>query len=100
MHLDAAFTPAALNEVPALAQAAEAVGFAAAWTTETQHDPFLPLALAAEHTSRLHLGTAVAIGLARSPLTLAHTAWDLAEQSRGRFSLGLGTQVKPHIERR
>jgi probable F420-dependent oxidoreductase len=86
--------------VPALARAAEALGFDAAWTTETQHSPFLPLPLIAEHTRRLRFGTAVAIGFARSPVTLAHTAWDLAEQSGGRFMLGLGTQVKPHIERR
>lgn len=100
MHFDAAFSPASLAQVPALARAAEAIGFDAAWTTETQHNPFLPLPLVAEHTSRLRFGTAVAIGFARSPITLAHVAWDLAEQSGGRFILGLGTQVKPHIERR
>lgn len=100
MLLDAALAPASLRQAPALARAAEAVGFAAAWTTETQHNPFLPLPLIAEHTTRLRFGTAVAIGLARSPLTLAHVGWDLAEQSGGRFILGLGTQVKPHIERR
>jgi probable F420-dependent oxidoreductase len=100
MLLDAALTPASLAGVPALARAAEAAGFEAVWTQETQHNPFLPLPLVAEHTTRLRFGTAVAIGFARSPLTLAHTAWDLAEQSGGRFMLGLGTQVKPHIERR
>jgi probable F420-dependent oxidoreductase len=100
MHLDVTFMTNTLGQIPALATAAEALGFGAAWTSETQHDPFLPLALAAEHTRRLQLGTAVAIGFARSPMTLAHTAWDLAEQSGGRFILGLGTQVKPHIERR
>ncbi len=100
MHLDAALSTQVLTEMPALARAAEAMGFSAMWTTETQHDPFLPLTLAAEHTARLRFGTAVAIGFARSPMTLAHTAWDLAAQSRGRFMLGLGTQVKPHIERR
>jgi probable F420-dependent oxidoreductase len=100
MYFDAAFTPASLAQVPALARAAEAAGFDAAWTTETQHNPFLPLPLIAEHTTRLRFGTAVAIGFARSPVTLAHVAWDLAEQSGGRFVLGLGTQVKPHIERR
>ncbi len=100
MRLDAALTYTQLSEVPALARAAEAAGFDAIWTTETQHDPFLPLALAAEHTQRLNIGTAVAIGFARSPMTLAHTAWDLAAQSGGRLMLGLGTQVKAHIERR
>lgn len=100
MKLDVAFMSSWLNDLPALARAAEDVGFDAIWTSETQHDPFLPLALAAEHTHRVKLGTAVAIGFARSPMTLAHTAWDLAHQSHGRFILGLGTQVKAHIERR
>jgi probable F420-dependent oxidoreductase len=58
------------------------------------------MALITENTERMHMGTAVAIGLARSPATLAYTAWDLAEASGGRFILGLGTQVKAHIERR
>lgn len=100
MKLDVAFMSSWLNDLPALARAAEDLGFDAIWTSETQHDPFLPLALAAEHTQRVKLGTAVAIGFARSPMTLAHTAWDLAHQSKGRFILGLGTQVKAHIERR
>jgi probable F420-dependent oxidoreductase len=100
MDFDATFHFTSLSQVPALARAAEAVGFSAVWTTETQHDPFLPHALIAEHTRQLQSGTAVAIGFARSPMTLAHTAWDLAAQSGGRFRLGLGTQVKAHIERR
>ncbi len=100
MLFDAALTHTSLSQIPALAQAAESFGFSAVWTTETQHDPFLPLTLAAEHTAHLQFGTAVAIGFARSPMTLAHTAWDLAAQSNGRFMLGLGTQVKAHIERR
>src|SRR5262249_36615599 len=100
MLLDASILPASLNEVPALARAAEAAGLAGVWTSETQHSPFLPLPLIAEHTTRLQFGTAVAIGFARSPVTLAHTAWDLAAQSGGRFLLGLGTQVRAHIERR
>jgi probable F420-dependent oxidoreductase len=100
MKLDAAFPPTQLGSVPEIARAAEALGFSALWTTETQHDPFLPHALIAEHTSRLESGTAVAIGFARSPATLAYTSWDLAQASRGRFILGLGTQVKVHVERR
>jgi probable F420-dependent oxidoreductase len=86
--------------VPALARQAEAIGAAGAWVAETKHDPFLPLALAAEHTTRLELGTAVAIAFARSPTVIAQTAWDLAKLSGGRFRLGLGTQVKAHVERR
>jgi probable F420-dependent oxidoreductase len=76
------------------------MGFNALWTTETMHDPFLPGALIAEHTQTLGFGTAVAIAFARSPANLAYTAWDLAQASSGRFILGLGTQVKAHIERR
>jgi probable F420-dependent oxidoreductase len=89
-----------LTDIPSIAQAAEAIGFDAIWTSETQHDPFLPLTLIAEHTARLKFGTAIAIAFARSPMILAYTAFDLARQSNGRFILGLGTQVKAHIERR
>ncbi len=100
MKFDIAIQPTSLAQVPALARTAEALGFDAVWTAETQHDPFLPHALLAEHTTHLRFGTAVAIGFARSPMTLAHSAWDLAHLSGGRFMLGLGTQVKAHIERR
>jgi alkanesulfonate monooxygenase SsuD/methylene tetrahydromethanopterin reductase-like flavin-dependent oxidoreductase (luciferase family) len=100
MNFDAALPPVPLKEVPALAKAAEETGFSALWTQETQHDPFLSCALIAEHTSRMQFGTAIAVSFARSPATLAYTAWDLAAQSGGRFILGLGTQVKAHIERR
>ncbi|MGD2253154.1 MAG: TIGR03617 family F420-dependent LLM class oxidoreductase [Anaerolineales bacterium] len=100
MKFDASIPPTSLNQIPALAQEAEAIGFDALWSSETQHSPFLPLALVAEHSKRLDFGTAVAIGFARSPTTLAHTAWDLADVSGGRFILGLGTQVRAHVERR
>lgn len=100
MKFDASIHPVSLKEVPELAQAAESQGLDALWTSETQHDPFLPLALAAEHTTNLHLGTAIAVGFARSPGSVAYTAWDLAQASGGRFILGLGTQVRAHIERR
>ncbi|MFZ1041109.1 MAG: TIGR03617 family F420-dependent LLM class oxidoreductase [Anaerolineales bacterium] len=100
MKLDASLPPVSLRDVPAIAQAAEEIGFDALWTSETQHNPFLPCALIAEHTSKLNFGTAIAVSFARSPATLAYTAWDLAAQSNGRFILGLGTQVKAHIERR
>ncbi|HMQ34322.1 MAG TPA: TIGR03617 family F420-dependent LLM class oxidoreductase [Chloroflexaceae bacterium] len=83
-----------------VAAAAEELGFGALWAPETAHNPFLPLALAAEHTRRLTLGTAVAIAFPRSPMVTAQVAWDLAAMSRGRFVLGLGTQVRAHIERR
>lgn len=97
---DAALAPSSLKRIPALAERAEALGFSAVWTSETQHNPFLPHAVIAEHTTQLLSGTAVAIALARSPGDLAYSAWDLAAASGGRFILGLGTQVKPHIERR
>ena len=100
MKFDAALPPVHLKDVPAIAKAAEEIGFDALWTQETQHDPFLPFPLIAEHTQRLKMGTAIAVSFARSPANLAYTAWDIAAQSGGRFMLGLGTQVKAHIERR
>jgi len=100
MKFDLALAPASLTEVATLTRRAEALGVDGLWTTELQHDPFLPLPLVAEHSNTLSFGTAVAIAFARSPMTVAHTSWDLAAQSQGRFILGLGTQVKPHIERR
>jgi probable F420-dependent oxidoreductase len=92
--------------VPDLASAGEqfaeleALGYDGAYTYETRHDPFLPLALAADRTATLRLGTAVAIAFARTPMLLATLARDLQDVSAGRFVLGLGTQVRPHIERR
>lgn len=100
MLIDTTFSPMYLKTVPKIAVAAEAMGFDGAWVTETQHSPFLPGPLIAEHTERLQFGTAVAISFARSPASLAYTAWDLAQASNGRFILGLGTQVKGHVERR
>jgi len=100
VKFDAQIAPSSLTGIPEVAKGAVRVGFDAIWSSETQHDPFLPLALVSEHTERLRFGTSVAIGFARSPATLAYTAWDLAETSNGRFILGLGTQVAPHIKRR
>lgn len=102
MKFDATLSPDTrhLREIPAIARAAEAVGFGALWTPETQHNAFLPLALAAEHTEQMALGTSVAIAFARSPMVIAQEAWDLQTLAQGRFLLGLGTQVKAHIERR
>ena len=82
------------------ARAAEELGFAGLWTSETKHDAFLPLAIAANETEELHLGTSVAIAFSRSPMETAQTAWDLQSLSDGRFILGLGTQVRAHVERR
>lgn len=100
MRIDASLPLVGLKQAAAIGREAEALGFAGIWSSETQHDPFLPLALIASETTDLEIGTAVAIGLARSPATLAYTSWDLAANSNGRFTLGLGTQVRAHIERR
>jgi probable F420-dependent oxidoreductase len=102
MKLDAALAidAAHLRDVAKIARAAEAIGFAGLWTPETQHNGFFPLLVAAEHTQRIELGTAVAIAFPRSPMVMAQNAWDLQALSGGRFSLGLGTQVRAHIERR
>jgi probable F420-dependent oxidoreductase len=82
------------------AREAEAAGYSGVWTAETAHDPFLPLLLAAEHTTDIELGTSIAVAFARNPMTLANTAWDLQSFSGGRFVLGLGSQIKPHITKR
>src|SRR5258707_11710127 len=100
MKFDAAIHPNSLKLVPGLAQEIESFGFDGLWTTETAHNPFLPMTLAAANTSRISLGTAIAIAFARSPMITAQLAWDLAELSDGRFILGLGTQIKAHITKR
>ncbi len=100
MHIDARLEHRSLAEVPEIARTAERLGFDGLWTSETDHDPFLGAALAAEHSSRITIGTSIALAFTRSPTTLAHTAWDLAALSSGRFVLGLGTQVRAHITRR
>jgi probable F420-dependent oxidoreductase len=82
------------------AQKLEAAGYAGGFTFEGRHDPFLPLAVAAQQTERLELMPGIAIAFARNPMTLANIAYDLQLLSKGRFVLGLGTQIKPHIERR
>jgi probable F420-dependent oxidoreductase len=78
----------------------EALGYDAIFTGEAGIDPFLPLALAAEHTRRIQVGTSIAVAVARSPVVTAQVAHDLNELSGGRFILGLGSQVRAHIERR
>jgi probable F420-dependent oxidoreductase len=100
MKFDASLLVHDLGQMPALARFADETGFDGIWTFETAHEPFLPLVLAAEHSRRLSLGTSIAVAFARSPAILAHIGWDLARFSKGRFILGLGTQVKGHNERR
>jgi probable F420-dependent oxidoreductase len=92
--------PKEIARVGPAAAAAEQAGFDGIWAGETQHDPFLMLLEAAGATSRISVGSAVAIAFARNPMTIANSGWDLAGYSRGRFILGLGSQVQPHIEKR
>ena len=75
-------------------------GYDGCWTAEINHDPFLPLTLAAEHTDAIELGTSIAVAFARNPMTVANVGWDLQEYSGGRLNLGLGSQIQPHIEKR
>jgi len=89
-----------LGAIAAAGERAERLGFDVVNTPEAGHDPFLPLPIVAEHTRRIRLGTNVAVAFPRSPLATAQVAWDLQHLSGGRFQLGLGTQVKGHIERR
>jgi probable F420-dependent oxidoreductase len=78
----------------------EQIGYNTGFSFEAKHDPFLPLALASQTTSELRLGTAVAIGFARNPMVLANVGYDLQQMSGGRFVLGLGSQIRPHIQNR
>jgi probable F420-dependent oxidoreductase len=89
-----------LETAGASARETEEAGYDGAWSAETGHDPFLPLVLAAEHTERIELGTGIAVAFARNPMNLASMANDLQAYSKGRFMLGLGSQIKPHIEKR
>ena len=100
MKIDSLMPPAAPIKIVEQARAFEAQGFDCVWTFEAMSDAFLPLAHAAAATERLEIGTNIAVAFARSPFSMAQIAWDLQRDSGGRFRLGLGTQVRPHIERR
>jgi len=100
MKLDVGMLTHDLESIPGYARKVEALGYDCLWSAETQHDPFLPLAVAATVTSKIGLGTSIAVAFPRSPMILAHISWDLAKAARGRFILGLGSQVKGHNERR
>ena len=84
----------------AAAREAEEVGYDGVWSAETGHDPFVPLAVAAEATQHLELATGIAVAFARNPMNLAMLANDLQLLSKGRFLLGLGSQIKAHITKR
>lgn len=100
MRIDAGLTITQLADVPPKARDMEALGYDGVFTFEGQTDPFLPLVLAAEHTSRVQLMTAVALAFPRTPMTLAYVGHDLQVQSSGRFVLGLGAQIRTHVEKR
>ena len=100
MKLDAQMGEYDLRAVTGEARRLESLGFDALWTFETSHDPFIPLAFSAIATTRMQIGTNIAVAFARTPMATAMAAWDLSRASGGRFMLGLGTQVRGHIERR
>lgn len=89
-----------LDMAPLSIAALEARGYDAAFSAEINNDPFFPLVLAAEHSETIKLTTSISVAFARNPMTLANLAWDLNHYARGRFSVGLGSQIKPHITRR
>lgn len=89
-----------LRRIPEFAKQLEDLGFDQVSAPEADHDPFFPLLLAAEHTTRIHLGTSIAVSFPRSPAVMAQIAWDLQNFSAGRLRLGLGPQVKGHNVRR
>lgn len=98
--IDTALMAENISEIATIARSAERLGFSGLMTAEAQHEPYLPLMIAAEHTRSMELLTGIAVAFPRSPMITAYTAWDLQRYSNGRFLLGLGTQVKGHNERR
>ena len=99
MKVDAGLT-SNLAEAASSAARLEGEGYSGVWTAETGHDPFFPLLLGAGSTQHVELGTSIAVAFARNPMTLANIGWDLQAYSKGRFILGLGSQIKPHITKR
>ena len=101
MNVDVTFIPTGnLRHDAEQIRHAEELGFDAAWTRETAHNPFFPLTIASKRTRTIQLGTQIAVAFPRSPMITAQIAWDLARQTDGRFVLGLGTQVRAHVEGR
>jgi probable F420-dependent oxidoreductase len=100
LAIDTALMAGSIEDLARTAKRAEEMGFCGLVTAEAQHEPYLPLMIAAEHTRRAELMTGIAVAFPRSPMITAYTAWDLQRYSNGRFLLGLGTQVKGHNERR
>jgi len=88
------------RKIPDAVTAAERDGYDGVGTAEMNHDPFFPLLLAAEHSEAIEIRTGIAVAFARSPMILANQAHDLNAYSKGRFTLGLGSQIRPHITKR
>lgn len=89
-----------LSEIPEQARFLDSIGFDGGFSAETTNDPFMPLVLAAEHSEKIDLMTSIAVAFARNPMTLAVLGHDLNSYSQGRFILGLGSQIEPHITKR
>ncbi|TWP51396.1 TIGR03617 family F420-dependent LLM class oxidoreductase [Lentzea tibetensis] len=100
MKLDSAEVSGSPLDVGDRAARAEELGYDGFWLAETKHDPFVALAVAAGRTTRIELGTGIAVAFARNPMSTAVLANDLQLLSGGRFNLGLGSQVEPHITKR
>src|SRR5712692_9605327 len=100
VRVDGTVMTASPEAMPAAARDLEELGYDGVFTAETSHDPFLPIVLAALETERIELGTGIAVAFARNPMTMAAIANDLQLYTKGRFILGLGSQIKPHIEKR
>jgi probable F420-dependent oxidoreductase len=100
VKIDALLLTGSLDQTMEVARRAERLGFDGAVSAEVAHDPFLSLTLAAAATDRVRLQTGIAVAFARNPMTVAIMASDLQRFSQGRFTLGLGSQIRPHITRR
>ena len=100
MKVDFYLPPGPVRFAADQARHAENLGYDGVFSTDTSHEPFFPLVAAVPATERVDLGTAITVAFARSPMTVAYSAWDLADLSDGRFLLGLGSQVRGHIVRR
>jgi probable F420-dependent oxidoreductase len=100
MKVDSGVMAADISEIASRAKELEAIGYDGLLTAETSHDPFFPALIAAEHTEHIEIGTGIAVAFARNPMNLASIGYDLQSFSQGRFILGLGSQIKAHIEKR
>lgn len=100
MFLDSMMWNIGLGDAAEYGRKCERIGYDCVWTYEAAHNPFMPLAQVAAATERVHIGTNIAVAFARSPYAMAQAAWDLADVSKGRFHLGIGSQVRAHVERR